>query len=183
MIPSSRRSILAASSAQRSLCLAGERAELDVRPSEPACPSERGRKGRREERREEGRGGRVLRSEGPGLAPRPPAHPARRPPREGSSRPRHPRPTVRRARLRPNICFWNKTSGTHDARRSHPGRRGFSRVPSRGRSAPPPTWGFRGQPNEEKGGGGREVALARGVELWVSGRGPDFCERPGDTSG
>lgn len=138
MIPSNRRSILA-SSAQRSFCLAGERepnwtggrANWPERASAGEGGKEGGREGgarragEREEEREggrEGRGGRLLRSECPRLAPRPPARPARQPPREGSSGPQHPQPAARWACLRRNIfCFWIKTSGTRYARRSHPG--------------------------------------------------------------
>ena len=78
IIPSSRSSILAVSSAQRSLCLAGERAELDVRPSEPACASERARQERKEGGKEGGtrREGPALGRPGPGAAPGRPPRPA-----------------------------------------------------------------------------------------------------------
>lgn len=84
MIPSKRRSILAARAAQRSFCLPGERAETE---------REAGSTGGSEQRREK-RGGRIpALTECLGLAPRPPARPGwgrSTPggwPRGGSSRP------------------------------------------------------------------------------------------------
>lgn len=97
MIPSNRRSILAASCARRSSCLPGKTAEAG-REAGPTGASERGRRSARRE------GPRAGGMQGAGTAPaRPRAWPGQAPgactppggrPREGSSRPQHPRPAA-----------------------------------------------------------------------------------------
>lgn len=166
-MPSNRRSILAASCAQRSSCLPGKRAEAG-REAEPTGASER----RRRSARREGPGAGGM--QGAGTAPaRPPAwpgpgrpHASRRPAERGQQPTAASPPGHRRARLR----LWEQSKGY--ARLSHPRRTGLSRRTSGGRGAPPPTRGcLRAQPHVGKGAEGGECAPFPFTEGEVGGQG------------
>lgn len=154
--------------------LTGDTAELDVRSGELARAGERGREGRREGRRE----GPALGM--PGLGS-PPAHPAPRPPREGSSRPQHPRPAVRRAEhlllLEQNKRYARRTSKSpREGRFFQSAKQRLQRV-----STHP---GALGAAQLVEGGQIRESQRSPGgVEVGARARGLGLCERPRDTSG
>lgn len=183
MIPSNRRSIVAASSAQRSFCLPGERAEAG---READRSGEGGRSARRV----------PARAERAGLALRPP--PARRPPpaaRVGAppSRPAAGRERAAADRRIPaqrsagpacdRTSFAFGTKQVVRTSKSPQEKRFFQNNDQRPQQPPPTPGASRGQPNLGKGTERGKRTFPCGVEIGERGRRPDSCERPGDTSG